>query len=359
LLACIILFAAGNAAAYGAWQLALPGYKFEFPRDYASHDRYKTEWWYYTGHLIADDGSRYGYELTFFRLGMDVADGVENSPWSVHDAYLAHFAVSDIGRQRFFHAQRLTRGGTKFAGAEANAYHVWNENWSGRASQGDQQLKAASSEYRINLNLHSDKPAVIHGENGVSQKAACVGCASHYYSFTRFITDGELVAHGKRMHVKGNSWMDHEFGSNQLTADQVGWDWFSIQLDDQTELMLYAMRRRGGGLDEHSSGTFVSTDGSSTHLQLADYRIKPTGSWHSNVSGATYPMGWQVEIPSRQLSLTISPQMQNQELNKQSQRDVTYWEGACDVGGTRDGKPISGQAYVELTGYASAFSKNI
>ncbi|HEY9789731.1 MAG TPA: lipocalin-like domain-containing protein [Candidatus Obscuribacterales bacterium] len=355
----MIAFAAAKVAAYGAWQLALPGYKFSFPRDYASHDDYKTEWWYYTGHLTADDGSRYGYELTFFRLGMDVVNGVKNSPWSVREAYLAHFAISDIGQRRFFHRQRLTRAGIDFGGADSKTYHVWNENWSGQAVDGDQQLKAASTEYSIDLNLHSDKSPVIHGENGVSQKASCVGCASHYYSFTRLITGGELVAHGKRMHVNGLSWMDHEFGSNQLTAEQVGWDWYSIQLDDQSELMLYVMRRRAGGFDEHSSGTFVSADGASTHLKLSDYKIKPEGSWHSSVSGATYPMGWRVEIPARHLLLTISPQMENQELNKQNQRDVTYWEGACDVRGSRDGKPITGQAYVEMTGYASTFSKNI
>ena len=352
--------------------LALPGYKFEFPRDHASHDEYKTEWWYYTGHLQADDGRQFGYELTFFRIGMDVANGVKKQPWSVRDAYMAHFAVSDISGKRFFHTQRLTRAGVGFAGAEKDRYRVFNQNWSaeetghaGRVrsqslyAEPTQHLKAASGDYAIDLDLHTDKPPVIHGENGVSQKAGCVGCASHYYSFTRLITDGELTAYGKKLKVKGISWMDHEFGSNQLTKEQIGWDWFSIQLNDQTELMLYVMRKKDGTLDEHSSGTLVRTDGSTQHLLLSDYQIEHTGSWHSTVSGATYPMGFKVTVPGSKLSLTITPELLDQELNKHSQRDVTYWEGACKVHGTEGDKPIDGQAYVEMTGYASAFSKNI
>jgi predicted secreted hydrolase len=341
------------------FKLALPGYTFSFPRDHASHDEYKTEWWYYTGHLQTDDGKRFGYELTFFRLAMDVPDGIKDMPWNVDNVYMAHFAVSDLSNQRFFHQQRLTRPGLNAAGAEQSRYHVFNENWSAQQS-GDKQLPTAkSADYAIDLTLTPAKPPVIHGENGVSQKAACRGCASHYYSFTRLLTDGYITAQGKRLHVTGVTWMDHEFGSNQLTPEQVGWDWFSIQLDDQTEIMLYVMRLKKNSLDPHSSGTFIDAHGSAEHLNLADYSIEQTASWRSPATGGVYPMGWHVRIPKRKLDITIAPELKDQELVKQSDRDVTYWEGACRVNGTNNGKDISGQAYVEMTGYAAAFSKNI
>lgn len=358
-LGALVLGASPTVAAAAVWKMALPGYEFQFPRDHASHNEYKTEWWYYTGHLLADDGSKYGYELTFFRIGMDVPGAVKASTWSVRDAYMAHFAVSDMANRCFFHTQRLSRAGVGFAGADQDRFRVYNRNWSAQQSGKDQRLRAAAGGYSIDLDLRPDKPPVIHGEKGVSQKAGCVGCASHYYSFTRLIADGELIADGKRKHVKGITWMDHEFGSNQLTKDQVGWDWFSIQLNDRTELMLYVMRKKDGTLDEHSSGTLVEPDGSSRHLMLSDYRIEHTGKWHSTASGATYPMGFKVDVPSRKLSLTITPDLEDQELNKHSARDVTYWEGSCAVRGTEGGEPMAGQAYVEMTGYASAFSKDI
>jgi predicted secreted hydrolase len=367
------------------YKMALPGYHFNFPRDFAAHEDYKTEWWYYTGHLEADDGSRYGYELTFFRVGMNVAEAATDqdvtassrltgqapcktvvhapnkhySPWTVNNAYLAHFAVSDLGRQQFFHARKLTRAGVGFAGAQENSYRVWNQNWSVQQSAAKQLLKAQSGDYALSLALIPGKPLVVHGENGVSQKAACVGCASHYFSFTRLNAEGELVVRGKHLKVHGISWMDHEFGSNQLTAEQVGWDWFSVQLDDNTELMLYVMRRKDGSVDPHSSGTLVAADGTAQHLSLPDYTIQAQGKWRSPSSKAVYPMGWRLSSPSRGLQLVIKPEMENQELTKEGDRDVTYWEGACTVSGQVNGKPVHGQAYVEMTGYDAAFSKSI
>lgn len=357
-LLCVAVLLQGATFAR-VWKQALPGYQFSFPRDHASHEEYKTEWWYYTGHLHADDGTTYGYELTFFRIGMDVPDGVKDSPWTVDDAYMAHFAVSDFAKPQFFHKQRLTRSGVNFAGAQQGSYEVWNQNWRVKRMGDVQQLKANSSEYQLDLNLTSQKKPTEHGENGVSQKAGCVGCASHYYSLTRMITEGTIRVGAKTKRVRGLTWMDHEFGSNQLTKEQVGWDWFSLQLDDETELMLYVMRRKDGSLDPHSSGTFVERNGSTQHLALSDYTIKSDGTWKSPASKATYPMGWRVKIPSRNLELRISTTMPQQELATESGRDVTYWEGACTVEGTAGGKAIKGQAYVEMTGYASAFSQDI
>lgn len=342
------------------FKLALPGYSFRFPMDHASHNQYKTEWWYYTGHLDGEDGTKYGYELTFFRSGTDVPRPIQRSPWSVDDIYLAHFAVTDLNAQRFFYTERLNRSGVGFAGADQKNYYVWNSNWRAAITHSEQhKLVAADGDYKIDLTLTSEKPPVLHGNNGHSQKASCTGCASYYYSLTRMRAEGTLTRGGKPIKVSGITWMDHEFGSNQLTAEQVGWDWFSLQLNDGTELMLYVMRRRDGTLDENSSGTYVMADGSARHLALKDYAVKSTGTWKSSVSKATYPMGWHVEIPALGASFDIKPQMENQELARRSDTDVTYWEGTCTVSGNIEGRPIVGQAYVEMTGYAEQFSKRI
>jgi predicted secreted hydrolase len=349
-----------SAAVERKFALALPGYKYSFPRDHGSHDEYKTEWWYYTGHLKADDGGTYGYELTFFRLGSDVADAVDKGPWNIDNLYLAHFAVSDIPEGKFFNVQELSRSGKGFAGASNENYNVWLRNWSAKLDTRDRQLlKATSGVLALDLVLTPDKPPVIHGIGGVSQKASCYGCASHYYSMTRLLTEGTLTVDGKARHVKGLSWMDHEFGSNQLTDQQVGWDWFSIQLDDKTELMLYRMRLKNGKADPNSSGTFVAVDSSSHHLLNDGFVIKSTSEWKSPATGATYPMGWLISVPGEKLELEIKPQMLDQELVKHGAGGTTYWEGACTVKGTRDGKQISGSAYVEMTGYAQRFSEKI
>lgn len=340
------------------FEMALPGFKFEFPRDHASHNSYKTEWWYYTGHLSADDGHQFGYEVTFFRSALDVVHGVE-SPWSVDNVYLAHFAVSDISAKNFFHTSRLNRAGIGFAGADTSKYNVWNQNWSANLSGDVQKITATGDGYNLVLNLHPLKRAIVHGENGVSQKASCRGCASHYYSFTRLKSDGTISAAGKSYRVYGTSWMDHEFGSNQIAADQAGWDWYSVQLDDNSEFMLYIMRRKDGTIDPNSSGTVVTADGTSRHLNAQSYKVKSTDSWRSPATDATYPMGWTIDIPSLNTTLNIVPAMLNQELDKKRASDVSYWEGACDVTGVKAGHKVSGKAYVEMTGYAGAFNAGI
>jgi predicted secreted hydrolase len=360
----IALLLAMIAATAPAWcrefKLALPGYQLQFPADHASHNDYRTEWWYYTGHLNGADGARYGYELTFFRSAMDVATPIKPSPWSVDNVYLAHFAVSDVTTRKFHHASKLNRSGIGFAGADRKNYYVWNQNWRAATTQNEtHKLVASDGDYRLELNLVPLKKPALHGVNGLSQKASCRGCASYYYSLTRMETNGTLTKGGKPVQVTGVSWMDHEFGSNQLTPEQVGWDWFSLQLDDNSELMLYMMRRKDGGLDENSSGTYVLADGATKHLALNEYVVKSTGSWKSSESKATYPMGWKVSIPSLNADLEIVPELENQELVKRRESDVTYWEGTCLVRGSLGGKPVSGQAYVEMTGYAEIFSKKI
>lgn len=342
-----------------AFQQALPGYTFVFPGDHAAHPDYKTEWWYYTGHLKAEDGREFGYELTFFRSALDSEGLPKASDWSLKEMYPAHFAVSDIGKRRFFYTEKLNRGAAGIAGARTDVYSVWNELWFAELLGKTHMLRADSPDYSIHLTLTPEKPPVVHGRDGVSQKSDCVGCASHYYSLTRLKTDGVLYVDGKPVVVSGQSWMDHEFGSNQLSKNQVGWDWFSIQLADGTELMLYLIRQQDGRPDANSSGTWVGADGRSVHLSQKDFTVTPLSRWKSPNSPGTYPMGWRVSVPSKGVALTLTPAFEGQELVTRQSTGITYWEGATRVSGQSGDKPVGGEAYVEMTGYAQAFRQKI
>ena len=336
------------------YQLALPGRNLTFPADHYSHPEFKTEWWYYTGHLETDSGKRYGYQVTFFRFGLRDRQEPQRKehPIIFTDLYMAHFALSDIAAKRFFFRERINRGYADKAGAAADRLYVWNENWRLEGEGNNHRFQVSDRGVKMTLRVTSLKPPVLHGQNGLSQKAEGEGRASYYYSLTRMQAEGELSINGKTEKVRGLTWMDHEFGSNQLTAEQLGWDWFSIQLDNQTELMLYLMRRKDGSVDPHSSGTLVRADGTTRHLNLNDYRVEVLARWKSAKSGADYPMKWKVTVPSEQIELAISPAFQDQELITNRSTRVTYWEGAVKIAGSVGNTPINGAGYVEMTGYA-------
>jgi predicted secreted hydrolase len=332
------------------YQLAVPGRKLTFPADHYSHPDFKTEWWYYTGHLESESGKRYGYQVTFFRFGLrDRQSEIKDKPPLFSELYMAHFAISDISRKKFFFRERINRGYQGKAGADTDRYMVWNEDWKVEGDQKNHQIQASDRGTKLSLRLSSLKPPVLHGQNGLSQKGEGEGRASYYYSLTRMITEGELTIDGKREKVRGLTWMDHEFGSNQLREDQVGWDWFSLQLDDQTEIMLC---RKDGSPDPYSSGTLMKADGTTKHLRLEDFQIEILERWKSVKSGGNYPMKWSVTIPVERIQLEIVPEFTDQELITSRSTRVTYWEGAVQVNGTMRNKPIRGAGYVEMTGYA-------
>ncbi|MGH7770672.1 MAG: lipocalin-like domain-containing protein [Candidatus Binatia bacterium] len=334
------------------YQIALPGRKISFPQDHFSHPDFKTEWWYYTGHLETEKGRNYGYQVTFFRFGLRDRQQEEkgNSPLFT-DLYLAHFALSDKQEKKFFFRERANRGYGDRAGASVHRYLVWNEDWKVEARGEGHFIEIKDRDTALRLSLTPLKPPVLHGDKGLSQKGEGRGRASYYYSLTRLRTEGELELGGKREKVHGLSWMDHEFGSNQLSDDQMGWDWFSIQLENKTELMLYLIRRQDGAPDPHSSGTLVYPDGTRRHLTLGDFRIEVLERWKSPKSGGNYPMKWKVTIPIEEIALEIVPFFPNQELDTRKSTQVTYWEGAAQVSGTYKKKPVQGLGYVEMTGY--------
>ncbi len=356
MLALLCLLTVGATQAEQAFRQALPGYRFVFPRDHASHPDFKTEWWYYSGHLRTEEGSRFGYQLTFFRVGVDAAlQGDGRSRWAVRNLYLAHFAISDLEQRRLLYWERRSRGALESAGASAETIRVWNGNWSATEDGKAHRLAAKVEGYAIELALTPAKSPVIHGVNGVSQKAEGLGRASHYYSLSRMDTNGTLTYAGKVQKVTGSSWMDHEFGSNQLTPFQVGWDWFALQLEDGAELMLYQIRHTNGDPDPHSSGSLIHPDGRVEHLPVDAFRLEPQEVWQSPKSGGRYPIRWRISIPRYLIDLTVEAAFPDQELDTQGSTQVIYWEGSVSLSGSSRGRSISGVGYLEMTGYAAPF----
>jgi predicted secreted hydrolase len=342
-------------SAMAQYKAALPGYRYEFPRDHFNHPDYQTEWWYTTGNLTAVDGHHYGFELTFFRQGVDRDPGKQET-WDIQDLYLAHLALSDLDGGKFYHAERTNRAGPGLAGIDEKQKRIWNGNWEIRWEGDEEILRVTDDAFSLSFLLHSEKPPVIHGVNGVSQKAASVGRASHYISLTRLLTKGTIEMVGKSIEVSGTSWMDHEFFTHSMEADQVGWDWLSVQLEDDTELMLYQFRRKDGSTDPFSSGTYVDVQGKSVHLTAADFRLVPTGeTWTNGVTAAKYPVAWSMEIPKLGLRLAATTRLKSQELAGASKIAPSYWEGAIAIEGTRSGTGVRGVGYLEMTGYARPF----
>jgi predicted secreted hydrolase len=350
-LACIgvaLLLLEPLAAQY---QTALPGYRYEFPRDHFNHADYQTEWWYYTGNLKSPDGHRFGFELTFFRQGVS-RDPAKTAPWELRDLYLAHLALSDLDGRKFYHSERTNRSGPGIAAVNESLGRIWNGNWQIQWHGDDQELRAIDERFQLHLTLHAEKTPVIHGENGVSQKAEGLGRASHYVSLTRLTTSGAVELGKKRFEVSGSSWMDHEFFTHQLGSQQTGWDWLSLQLADNTELMLFRIRRKDGSIDPYSAGTYVDEKGKTTHFRSADFILQPTGEiWASQITGARYPIHWRVAIPKFNIELEAKTPLESQELTGKTGFAPNYWEGAIVLSGRRNRESLSGVGYLEMTGY--------
>ncbi len=357
---CVLLLVPSLLAAQQdlRYALAVPGYRYAFPRDHGSHPEFKLEWWYYTGNVRSTDGRQFGYELTFFRSGMDRSYN-NSSSWRVRDLHMTHLAITDITQKKFYYFEKLNRDGPGIAGAKQDTLDVWNENWSVRLQNGAMILNANAGNAAIELKLESMKDPVIHGLDGISQKAEGVGHASHYYSMTRMITAGNIRLGGKTVTVHGESWMDHEFGTSQLTEDQVGWDWFSVQLDNGSELMLYRMRHRNGSVDPNSSGTIIGPDSKIQHLRVSEFIAVPSRLWKSTKTDTSYPIEWSISLPGRATSLRLTPLLDDQELVTTRSTGIAYWEGAVQVTGTWEGKPVAGRGYVELTGYSERYRPKI
>ncbi len=321
---------------------------FQFPADHGAHRDYRNEWWYLTGHLEDEAGGRYGFQITFFRIGLRPTPVRRSSAWATHEVWMGHLAISDGVDGHFYAFERFSRGAAELAGVQAAPFKVWIEDWQ-LAEQGDGQwrLQASAAGVAIDLLLRADKPVVLQGEGGLSQKSAEVGNASYYYSLPRMSAHGHLTTTAGGPHpVSGSGWLDREWSTSALAPDQQGWDWFSLQLEDGRELMYYRLRRHDGSVDPHSAGAIIDVDGQLHPLTPQDVQLEPEQFWESP-QGGRYPVGWRMAVAPLGRVLRIAPLLPQQELDL----TVRYWEGAV-LATTLEGAPLAGRGYLEMTGYA-------
>jgi predicted secreted hydrolase len=305
-----------------------------FPEDEAPHDML-TEWWYYTGHLAAADGARYGFQFVIF----------QSLRGDFPPVYAAHLAITDNARGRFHYAERSGHDAVQPA---EHGFALDLDGWRMSGVLGHDRVAAAMDGYALDLELTATKPAALHHETGYIDFQPAGG--SYYYSRTRMAASGTLTVDGRPLAVTGQAWMDHQWG-NFIVAGAGGWDWFALQLDDGWDLMIFHIRTAEGQV-ALSFGTLVAPDGRTRHLGPDDFAFAATGEWTSPVTDTTYPSGWAVDLPAEDWSLTLEPSLADQELRTAASTGVIYWEGEVVVSGTVAGRPVTGLGYVELTGYA-------
>jgi predicted secreted hydrolase len=332
---------------------------FVLPADHGPHLEYQTEWWYYTGNLASADGRRFGFQLTFFRRGLSPGPPPVGAGLASNQVYFAHFAITDVAARRHAAAERFSRGAGGLAGATGRPFAVWLEDWrvEARNAEGSAVRLAArdaGSGLVLGLELAATKPLVAHGERGLSPKGAEAGNASYYVGYTRMTARGRLALTGTvgsspaaGTEVEGEAWFDHEWSTSALGAGAVGWDWFSLQLDDGRELMHFRIRREDGSIEPVSGGSLVERDGRSRRLGTDEVRLEELGRWTSPETQAVYPSRWRLVAHSEGLDLLVEPWLESQEMRT----SFLYWEGAVRVSGAAGSRPVSGQGYVELTGY--------
>jgi predicted secreted hydrolase len=334
-----------------------------FPEDHGPHPGTRTEWWYYTGNILSEKDDHYGFQLTFFRRQISPPGAEKTWPepasaWRTQQVFLAHAALTDITQKHFHHAEEMSRGmpGLADARRETGGTKIFVKGWSLDLNEEEHLLKAKSGDFGFDLRLKPVKTPVLHGEAGYSRKGASPESASCYYSFSRLQAVGSLSIAGTEIPVHGTAWMDHEFSSAPLEPDVTGWDWFSLQFSNDTELMVYLLRKKDGTYSAASSGTLVDASGHASPLRLDDLVLETLDHWTSPRTGAVYPSGWRLSIQPIQLEVNITPSLRDQELETPDTTNITYWEGSVSVNGRSKGQALSGAGYVELTGYAGAMA---
>ncbi len=341
-------FASLMASEAQGFERAIEPREFSFPTDHGPHPKFRTEWWYLTGHLETDSGDVFGTQVTFFRFALAPRTPKGASNWRSNAAFMTHFALTDVASQRFYHEERFARAAAGLAGASSSPLKVWLEDWHLRQT-GDGtfpwHVKLYGDGFAIDLDLQQGKAPVLNGNSGLSRKSADPGNASYYYSMTRMPTKGFVEANGVRQAVSGTLWMDREWSSSALGQNQVGWDWFALQFADGTDLMYYQLRESGGGVSAESAGTFVTESGSYRQVSRSEVELTVLDTWKSPHGPRTYPAKWRLRVASVGLDVVVEPRLADQEHTGR----FPYWEGAVTVS-TVDGNRL-GVGYVELTGY--------
>ncbi len=320
--------------------------KFSFPEDHGPHDGFRNEWWYLTGNIAAGQGRQYGYQVTFFRIALATESNTQRrSNWATNHVWMAHVALTDINAKKHYARERFSREAVGLAGIRIDSYKIWVGNWKMFSPTLDSpwQLDIPTEDFQLKLNLVPAKAPVLQGNQGLSQKSSENGNASYYYSVTRLHSEGSIEIHGQSHSVTGLSWLDREWSSSALGKDQVGWDWFSMQLDDGSDLMFYHLRNSQGNADRHSAGSIVSAEGQITQLKFDDVTLEPK-RWWKNSAGTRYPVAWELEIKPLNQTWVVEALLDSQEMAL----SVRYWEGLVAI--KLSDREI-GKGYLEMTGY--------
>jgi predicted secreted hydrolase len=334
------------------YERAFKPIKFQFPRDYFIHPGFRTEWWYFTGNLMDKAGRRYGFQFTIFRNSVSSREDTL-SGWESGEIYMLHIGLTDVSNGIFYSFEKFSRSGGGLAGfdsvrntifLENNFMSIDNINPTGI---GDRlSIYSAIGDTALSLSFISQKAIIPQGNNGLSQKSSAPGNASYYFSLTRLSASGYIRIGGKGIKVTGTAWMDREWSTSALAPDQAGWDWFALQMDNNSELMFYLLRNKDGSFDKSSSGVIIKPDGTKIPLDNTNCLIKVLDTYRTH-SGAVYPSKWELRVPSQGIDLTITPLIPDQE----HRTSILYWEGAVSAKGFISGKPLTALGYVELTGY--------
>lgn len=339
----------------------VPGRNFSFPRDHGAHPEFKTEWWYLTGHLEAPDERTFGFQWTVFRVGISAPESPQPanaSPWRTRELYFGHLAISDLKAKKFYFGESAARGALEAAGSGRENFQVWLPGFRATPSDGRLQIQGQSQSIALDLSLGWPSAIALHGDSGYSQKSEQQGEASYYYSAPHLDSEGEVTIAGETFKVKGQAWMDHEFGSNQLGPEQSGWDWFGIPLPGKGSLMLYRLRHASDAAKDYLSGTYVDAEGHAHPLSKQDIQLSAEQLWQSP-SGGAYPLLWRIKVPKYGIELQADADFPEQELKTEASTQVTYWEGSVSITGTVAGQTVKSRAYLEMTGYAKRFDKKI
>lgn len=338
------------------FEKALSLRKFSFPEDHFPHNSFRTEWWYFTGHLNSADGKSYGYQFTIFRTALIPELPDNNSSFAAGQLYSVHFTLSDFSEGKFRFTEDFIRGDGNTGGFNNRESELKvNRNrlriLPGESSAGIPDtflIQAENGDLKLNLSLIPLKKPVFHGDAGLSKKSYAEGNASYYYSYTRMRTSGTLSVDGNISAVKGQSWMDREWSTSALEEDQRGWDWFSIAFDDGSELMLFKIRGEDNKSVSFSKGTYSDTDGNVKNLTGSQISVTET-DFEAMSSGNRYPSDWEIKIKEPDINLSIKTLLKDQELLV----SIPYYEGGISVTGKKRGSVITGKGYAELTGYAN------
>jgi predicted secreted hydrolase len=332
------------AAAAGSYAVVSANQPPAFPADYGSHPQFRTEWWYVTGWLNTEHGEPLGFQITFFRTKPDIE---QNNPSSFapRQLLIAHCAISDPKRGRIWQDQRIRRAGLGLAEAATGDANVRIDRWSLKRDAAAYSARIDAEDFSLDLKLEQTQPLMLNGDAGISRKGPAEKAASHYYSLPHMRVTGSISRERSTNTVTGEAWFDHEWSSEYLDSESVGWDWIGINLDGGAALM--AFRIRGiTGEPRWAGGTFRGSDGKVQILQPEDIEFRALRNWVSPRTNITYPVQWHIRAGAREIDL--DPLLDDQENDTRLSTGAIYWEGAVRA---YDGEKVVGRGYLELTGY--------